>query len=249
MSLHKVYMITGATSGIGEALTIALCQQDQIVIGIGRNQQQLDALTQQFPEHFIGYQADVALEQTWVSLVEKIKQQQLKMPDCLILNAGICEYIDQGAVSVDKVQRTFAVNFFANVMAAEHMMPLLSARENAQIAIVSSIASQLAMPRAEAYGASKAALDYFFDALMLNYPRVDYSLIHPGFVSTPLTAKNNFAMPGEISAVQAAAIIIKGLTKRKAYIRFPRWFGWLFGLMHRLPRSWQGYIGRKMLKQ
>jgi short-subunit dehydrogenase len=247
--MSRVFMITGATSGIGEAVAQALCQQQYTVIGIGRNQQQLDALQQQFPEQFIGYKADVADQETWQVLVQQIKQQQLKMPDCLILNAGICEYINHGAVSLDKVERTFAVNFFANVMAAEHMMPLLSGREGSQIAVVSSIASQLAMPRAEAYGASKVALDYFFDALMLNYPSVDYSLIHPGFVSTPLTAKNNFAMPGEVSATQAAAIIIKGLEKRRPYIRFPKWFGWLFGLMHRLPRSWQAYIGRKMLKQ
>jgi short-subunit dehydrogenase len=247
--MSKVYMITGATSGIGEALTHYLCQQECIVIGIGRNQSQLDALNQQFPDHFISYQADVAIEQTWIKIAQEIKLQQLSMPDCVILNAGICEYIDNGEVSLDKVEQTFAVNFFANVMAAEHLMPLINGRINSQIALVSSIASQLPMPRAEAYGASKAALDYFFDALMLNYPNVSYSLVHPGFVSTPLTAKNNFAMPGEVSAPQAAAIIVKGLNKRQAYIRFPKWFGWMFGLMHRLPRSCQAYIGRKMLKQ
>ena len=73
----------------------------------------------------------------------------------------------------------------------------------------SSASAYLALPRAEAYGASKAALSYFLESLRLDlaHQGIDVSVIHPGFVKTPLTERNDFPMPMAVTPEQAATAV------------------------------------------
>ncbi len=114
-------------------------------------------------------------------------------------------------------------------------LPLIAA--HGRIGLMSSSATYLPFPRAEAYGASKAAVNYLASSLRLDLTQHDIgvSVICPGFVSTPLTDKNDFSMPMKISAQQAAIDIFSGLKKGRDEIHFPKRFTYILKCLACLP--------------
>ncbi|HBH28499.1 MAG TPA: short-chain dehydrogenase, partial [Desulfofustis sp.] len=115
---------------------------------------------------------------------------------------------------------------------------------------IGSSAAYLPLPRAEAYGASKAAVAYLIETLRitLSPEQIDVSLVCPGFVKTPLTDKNDFAMPMRISVEQASRAIRRGIDKRQAEIHFPKRFTYILKTLSLLPRGIWKRIGMKMIK-
>ncbi len=115
------------------------------------------------------------------------------------MNAGSCEYLDFPDPDWSAVRRVMEVNFFGTVNCVEFVLPLLRAGHGRRphLVVVASQVTAAPFPRAEAYGASKAALQYFCDSLRLDlaHEQIDVSVINPGFVDTPLTRKNDFEMP------------------------------------------------------
>jgi short-subunit dehydrogenase len=121
--------------------------------------------------------------------------------------------------------------------AAARLIPRLLQQGSGALAFVSSVAGYRGLPKAAAYGPTKAALINFAETLYLDLePRgLSVFLINPGFVATPMTAANDFEMPALISPQQAAAEIIAGFARGDFEIHFPRRFtGWL-KLLSMLP--------------
>jgi short-subunit dehydrogenase len=117
------------------------------------------------------------------------------------------------------------------------VLPGLIAQGRGAIGIVSSVAGYRGLPKALVYGASKAALINFTETLYLDlHPRgLGVYLINPGFVDTPLTARNDFRMPHLISAEEAATEILSGLRAGEFEIHFPRAFTRKLKLLRLLP--------------
>ena len=118
-------------------------------------------------------------------------------------------------------------------------------KKGGQVVFVSSSATILPFPRSEAYGASKAGMDYLANSLRLDLAEheIDVTLVHPGFVSTPLTDKNNFAMPFILTSEQAANRMLVGIEKRKKYLHFPKRLTLIMKLFSLLPSSlWQSLM-------
>ncbi|NOU50319.1 SDR family NAD(P)-dependent oxidoreductase [Pseudoalteromonas sp. JBTF-M23] len=224
----KRVLITGATSGIGRGLAEQYAN-DHIVYACGRNEQALSELTQI---------ANITALQMDVTKIDEIKSQcaQIDALDLLILNAGNCEYIDD-AKHFDSAlfKRVIDVNLLSLGYCLEVLLPRL--REGGQLIIVSSSASFLALPRAQAYGASKAGATYLAQSLAVDLDHIDVSVVHPGFVKTPLTDKNDFSMPMAVSVEQATKAIMKGISKRKKEIHFPKRFTFILKLLQLLPFS------------
>jgi NAD(P)-dependent dehydrogenase (short-subunit alcohol dehydrogenase family) len=146
-------------------------------------------------------------------------------------------------------EREINTNFIGTVYC---LAPLINRiNQGGRLAIISSAATFVPFTRAEAYGASKAALDYLTRSLAVDLQPhgIDVSLIRPGFVDTPLTRKNDFAMPGLISMAQASAAIRRGLARGRAEICFPlKLIIWL-RLSSWLPNSWWRYLATKMAQR
>ena len=159
----------------------------------------------------------------------------------VIVNAGTCEYIDSKEMDLDSIQRVMNTNFNAAVSTIEASLPLLreSARQGKRpkLVVMSSSVTYQALPRAHAYGASKAALRYFTECLKIDLQRegIDVHLISPGFVKTPLTDVNDFPMPMIMESDEAASRIIKGLDKNLFDIHFPKRFTYPLKLISLLP--------------
>lgn len=230
----KHVLITGASSGIGLHLAKAYLNAHWRVIACGRSESKLRAAL------------DTSHPNLQLCIFEQNERDEiiacangLGRLDMVILNAGTCEYIDLhngfDSALFERVMRTNAIGT-ANCL--EAFLPYLEA--GSQLAIVSSTVTLLPLNRAEAYGASKAALDYLSQTLAIDLAQrdIDVSLIRPGFVDTPLTAKNTFPMPGMISAEQACRHIMRGLQQRKAEINFPRGFYFSLKGLALLPTAW-----------
>ncbi len=226
----KTVLITGASSGIGLALYHQYIKLGYQVITCARDKNKLVQLT---PQACLKLAFDV----NDVNAIAKAAEQ-IPHIDLLILNAGTCLYIDNAKrFDGESFREVINTNLVAMGALLENFLPLVNA--GGQIAFISSSATILPFSRAEAYGASKAGIDYLANSLRgdLVEDYIDVSLIHPGFVKTPLTDKNNFAMPFILTAEQAAERIYKGIKQRKKYVHFPKRLTLLLKLLAFLPQS------------
>ncbi len=216
------------------ALTLTYLEQGHHVYGCGRNPKPLLALSEKFPKlHIL----------TFDICDRSACQQQLSdfnnALDLVILNAGTCEYIsDAKNFDAELFERVLTTNVLAQAYCLSALLPQMQPKS--RVAIVSSCATLFPFPQAEAYGCSKAAINYLVSCLRFNLQEtgIHLSLIQPGFVDTPLTQKNQFSMPFMVSAKQAANIISSGLTKGKNLIRFPKRLVVAIRVLSLLPARW-----------
>lgn len=234
----KNILITGATSGIGQAVYQYYAEQGQLIYPCGRNQQKLAAYAEQHP-----HSKPLAFDITDRGQVAKASEQ-IGSIDLLILNAGDCEYIqDVSQFDGAAFARIININLASLGLLLEYFLPKVSA--GGKVAFISSAATLMPFPQAEAYGASKAGVDYLANSLRvdLKSKNIGVVLVHPGFVKTPLTDKNTFAMPFLMTTEQAANRIVRGLNNNKDYIHFPKRLIWLLRLFSWLPAGiWQKLV-------
>jgi len=235
----KTVLITGATSGIGEALFNTYCNNGDHVIACGRNTQQLQLM------------ADKAFKTLAFDITDPTaiaeKSQQIKTLDILILNAGNCRYIDNARQFDGEL---FADVITTNLLSLGWLLQALLPKVNpgGQVVFVSSSATIMPFPRSEAYGASKAGMDYLANSLRLDLinKNISVTLVHPGFIETPLTDKNDFEMPFLLTSNEAAQLIFKGVAAKKNYLHFPKKLTLLLKIFSFLPSSlWQALMLRK----
>ena len=243
---EQIIWLTGASSGIGAALTKALSDQCLHLYISARNRDKLEALADGC-ERITVLPADITDEESLEKAAAEILKQSGRL-DTLIANAGTCEYVDALNIDTDMFRRVHETNFMGMVNTVKAALPLLRHSRRGYIAGVSSSVTYLAMPRAQAYGSSKAAVTHFLEAMKADLAAVDIdvSVISPGFVKTPLTDVNDFPMPMLISPEEAAAAIIKGLQKRPWQIDFPRRFTLLLSLLGHLPAFLRHRLTRAM---
>ena len=132
----------------------------------------------------------------------------------------------------------------------EAVLPLLRRGPFPHLAVVGSSAAYLPLPRAEAYGSSKAAVAYTVETLRvpLSKKNIAVSLICSGFVKTRLTYLNDFPMPFRITPEEASDYILKGFARKKAEIHFPKRFTYILKLLSFLPRPLWNKIAEQMVK-
>lgn len=240
--------ITGAGSGIGLALAEQLAQAGHQLVITARSASRLEDLASRYSQIQVA-PADVTDPEALQVVAQEIKDT-LGGLDMLILNAGTCEYLDQGRVDSALIKRVMDTNFMGLVYCLEAVQPLLMKSKHPYLVAVSSSAAYAPLPRAEAYGASKAAVSYFMESLRIDlaHQGVGVSVVYPGFVKTPLTDKNDFPMPLQISAEQAARQIIQGLEKGQPEIRIPRFFVEMVRRLGRLPFFLRTRLTQRMVR-
>ena len=237
----KTVLITGASSGIGEGLAKAWASDGWQVIACGRNADKLTEL-QQFSSHITPLTFDMTDEEACSAALSSCQ------PDLVVLCAGGCEYLNDGLIDAQLIDRVMTTNFQGpvNCLAAlqHQLMP------GSRVVVVSSMAHWLPFPRAEAYGASKAALTWFTNSLRLDWePKgIAVTLVSPGFVDTPLTRKNDFAMPSLVTVDDAIKAIRCGVARGKTHIAFPTGFSLILRLLSALPAGIQRLLLRRMVR-
>ena len=244
----KVVWITGASSGIGAELARELARRGARVAVSARREELLRDLAAECRS--LGAPAAIAvpLDITYdVSVVAAHLQvvEELGAPDIVVFNAGSWAPIDVRAFRASSIQHQFEVNVVGTARCIEHALQPMLERGAGRIAVVASLTAFTALPTAEGYGASKAALVSMCDALRADLATsgVKVTVINPGFVRTPMTSENDFPMPMLMDADEAAEIIADGLEAGRDEISFPKPVEWSLKLLAAMP----GVVRRRVV--
>lgn len=226
--------VTGASSGIGERVALALAAEGWTVLASARRVEPLAALAARAvgPGRIIPVPLDITDADGVKSALAAHGPVALA-----VLNAGT--YQPDSAKDLDPATfaRTIDVNLIGTVNCLAAILPGMIAAGRGQVAVVSSVAGYRGLPRSLAYGASKAALNNMTESLKLDVERygIKVQLVCPGFIKTPLTDKNDFPMPFLMPVEKAAARLVAGLKGNGFQITFPRRFTWPLLLLRRFP--------------
>ncbi len=249
MSGPAAILITGASSGLGEALALAYARPGAVLHLSGRDAVRLEAVAEACRgrgarvESRVVDAADRAAMDSWVTAAAADTPL-----DLVIANAGISSGTFGGGESADQARAIFAVNLDGVLNTVLPAMPAMRARGKGHIALMSSLASFRGLAGAPAYSASKGAVRLWGEGLRgaLAADGVAVSVICPGFVTTRMTAGNRFPMPWLMESGRAARIIVAGLKARRGRIAFPwpmRALAWLLAAM---PDGLADWIGRRL---
>ncbi|MEE3623757.1 SDR family NAD(P)-dependent oxidoreductase [Nitrospirillum sp. BR 11752] len=238
-------LITGASSGIGEALALAYAVPGRQLWLTGRDSARLAAVADAARAKGARVTASALDVLDRQALGDWIRAADDGVPiDLVIANAGISGGTGGGdglsGETEEQARRILAVNIEGVLNTIHPLIPRMVARKRGQLALMSSLAAFRGMPGAPAYCASKAAVRSYGEGLRgeLMGQGVQVTVICPGFVRSRMTAVNTFPMPFLMDADRAARIVVQGLAANRARIAFP-WptyaVSWLLGV---LPPSW-----------
>lgn len=233
----RVIFITGASSGIGEALALSYAGKGIRLLLTGRDAGRLAQVAGRCRDQG----ADVVTTNIDVTdraaLADWIRARDGEVPiDLVIANAGISAGTGGGVETEAQARAIFATNLDGVLNSIHPLIPAMVARGRGQIALMSSLASFRGMAGAAAYCGSKAAVRVYGEALRGDLSRhgVGVSVICPGFVVSRMTAVNRFPMPFLMDAERAARIIRGGLAVGKGRVAFPfptYAVSWLLGVL------------------
>jgi short-subunit dehydrogenase len=251
-------LVTGGTSGIGEALALAYAAPGRVVALTGRDPERAAAVAAACRALGAEALAETIDAADGPAMAEFVARLHARMPlDLVIANAGVSAGTGGGSESGEQARRILRVNIDGvvnTVMPAIDCMlakPAAGAKRRGQIAIMSSLAGFRGFPGAPAYCASKAAVKVWGEALRgeLHAKGIGVSVICPGYVRSRMTEKNRFPMPFLMDAGRAARIIRRGLARNKARIAFPWPMHALVALIAGLPPGVTDPLFRRLPKK
>ena len=220
-------LITGASSGIGAALSRRYASSGVRLSLIGRRRERLDAVAQECKTRgaqCIACVCDVRNAEQMRCLIEEIDGQN---PVAMVIaNAGIGGGFVLAGVSGEAIhvaREIFETNVMGVLNTVMPLVPRFVARGAGHIVIMSSLAALVALPEAPVYSASKAAVRAYGQALgrLLESQNVSVTVVCPGFVETPMSASLRRPRPFLWSAERAADAIVARLARGKREICFP----------------------------
>jgi short-subunit dehydrogenase len=247
-SRWKTVWVTGASSGIGLELVKLLNPKAGRVAISARSAEKLEELAvgldcvQAFP-------LDVTDAEAVAGCVGTIEADG--GIDLAVLNAGVWQLMDAADLDLEAVRTAMDVNYMGVVNAIDALLPGMLERGHGHIAIVASVAGYRGLPKAVAYGPTKAALINLAETLRSELaPRgITISLVCPGFVDTPMTRDNPFPMPAMISAREAAQRLLYGLEHGDYEIIFPRRFVYATKFLRLVPNAVFFWIVRTFIRK
>lgn len=222
---NKVVLITGASSGIGRGLALALARRGAKLGLVARRTKVLDEIVSEVEKEkgqALALAADVQDAAAMKDAADRLGAKFGPI-DMLIANAGIGTTTDGAELDASEVARIFGVNVVGAASSVAAVVPEMVKRRRGHLVAISSLAAYRGLPKSASYGASKAALSSFFESLRLDlHPKgVDVTIIHPGFIKTPLTAGREAEMPFLMELDYAVNKIIRAIEKKRKSYAFP----------------------------
>jgi short-subunit dehydrogenase len=222
---QKVVFITGASSGIGRALAVELGRRGAAVGLLARRADALRELAAQVGQaggRSLALPADVR-----DALAVRAAADELRATfghvDVLVANAGIATTGHITEVRAEDVAEVMNINVVGAASSVAAVLPEMLKRGSGQLVAISSLSAYRGLPKSAVYCASKAALSAFFESVRVDLrgSGIDVTIIHPGFIKTPLTAGRKAQMPYLMELDDATKKIIHAIEARRRSYAFP----------------------------
>ncbi|MDP2939649.1 MAG: SDR family NAD(P)-dependent oxidoreductase [Candidatus Omnitrophota bacterium] len=237
----KNIIITGASSGIGEALVEEFSKLDcRNIILLARRKEKLEAIVNKIGKSNIKfYICDVTIKEKVNELYQKICSEVGDI-DIAFLNAGIKDTSIVQNINSKQIEDIFKTNFFGVVYWLESLLVDMQKENRGTIVVTSSLAAFRGLPGNGPYAASKAAISALIESYQIDLMATNIKLIlvSPYFVMTEMTdveEKQNTLI--WLTAQKAAQKIIDGVKKGKPHIVFPWYFHLFMYILRGMPSS------------
>ena len=218
----KTVMITGASSGIGKGLALAIAARGARLGLLARRQNLLDEIVGAVKGRAVAVTADVRDARVMKAAADRVRDE-LGPIDMLIANAGIGTSSHVAQLDPDHMANVIGINVLGAANSVAAVVPQMVERGQGQLVAISSLAAYRGLPKSAAYCASKAALSAYFESVRIDLRNtgVGVTIIHPGFIKTPLTAGRDAKMPYLMELDDAIPKIVSAIEKGKKSIAFP----------------------------
>ncbi|CAG9219496.1 Oxidoreductase, short-chain dehydrogenase/reductase family [Paraburkholderia tropica] len=233
----KVF-ITGASSGIGAALAAEYARRGAILGLVARRADALEAFLQAHPQHPISiYPADVRDADALAAAARAFIAEH-GMPDIVIANAGVSRGALTGEGELATFRDVMDTNYFGMVATFEPFAQTMAQTRRGTLVGIASVAGVRGLPGSGAYSASKAAAFAYLEALRVEMRpfKVPVVTIAPGYIRTPMTAKNPYRMPFLMDADRFATRAADAIARGRAFAVFPWPMRVVAALLGALPR-------------
>jgi short-subunit dehydrogenase len=223
---NKVVFLTGASSGIGEALALAMAERGAALGLLARREELLKELAgkcERFGVEAKYYAVDVTDAQAVAVAAESLRKEFGRI-DVLIANAGIGgNNAETRNLNAEAVAKVININLLGAVNAVAAVLPSMLENKSGQLVAISSLAGIRGLPKSAAYSASKAGMTAFFESVRLDVQNegVAVTIIQPGFIKTPLTSGRASKMPFLMELEDSIPHFLNAIEQRKKFAAFP----------------------------
>lgn len=223
---NKTIFLTGASSGIGEALALAMTSKGATVGLVARREDLLNEVKAKC-EKTGGFARVFACDVTDAKELKRAADEfrnEFSHIDLMIANAGISGN-NQPTRDYEPpaVKKVIDINLLGAVNAVYAVLPAMIERRSGHLVAISSLAGIRGLRKSAAYCASKAGMTAFFESVRLDVAEhgIDVTIIQPGFIKTPLTSGRNHKMPYLLELDDAIPHFIRAIERRKKFAAFP----------------------------
>ena len=240
---NRVVLLTGASSGIGEALALALANRGATLGLLARREDMLRDLAQRCDDaggRSRVFPADVTDPDSVQSAADALRKEFGHI-DVLIANAGVGgNNAETRALHPAAVKSVIDINLLGAANSVYAVLPHMLERGSGQLVAISSLAGFRGLPKSAAYSASKAGMTAFFESVRLDVADkgIDVTIIQPGFIKTPLTSGRVNKMPFLMELDDAIPIFIRAIERRKKFAAFP----WQLATLVRAGRIFPAWL-------
>lgn len=242
-------LITGASSGIGEALARLYATKDNELFLLARREERLQELQNELAPLTKKTEIIVCDVTDFDKLQRKMRE--LLDVDMVVLNAGVSLGHSFEITPFAEFKKLYDINVLSNHAILEVLLPKFLEKKSGKIVFISSLASLLSMPSSKVYSSSKRALNAYAEGLRYKYKNDGIKVINilPGFIKSEMTDKNSFKMPFLLSTEAGAKRIYDAIEKEKRFYPFPLRFYSIIKLLNLLPQFLRDKIINSLIKR
>jgi short-subunit dehydrogenase len=233
-------ILTGASSGIGVDLARELAKRGYDLALLARRAELLEGLASELTASgakAVPIACDVLDAQAVREAVRRAEQELGGPMDLAIANAGVSIPNHATRFNIADAEQVIRVNVLGVLYLYDAVVAGMIARKSGRFVGIASVAGLRGLPTSGPYSASKAAVQAFLEAARIELKPYDVgvTIVNPGFIVTPMTAKNQFHMPFLMESPRAARIIANGIERGKRVIEFPTRMSLLMRTLRLVP--------------
>ncbi|HEY0079914.1 MAG TPA: SDR family NAD(P)-dependent oxidoreductase [Pyrinomonadaceae bacterium] len=244
---NKVVLITGASSGIGRALALELGRRGARVGLFARRAELLIEAAEEIERtggKALSLPGDVRDAAALEEAARRMREHWGYI-DVLVANSGVGVVAPASGLRAGDVADVISINTIGVVNSVAAVLPSMLERRSGHLVAISSLAAFRGLPKSAAYSASKAAVSTFFESLRVDLrgTGVDVTIIHPGFIKTPLTAGRKGKLLFLMELEDATRLIIRAIERRRRTYAFPWQLASLVRLLKFMPNALYDRLG------